>query len=440
MDPATRPAVPRLSRHWLSRPQPDQPLCNPNGRVSVPGVDDPLRCPTTGSSIDCVTQFTTTIGGNPTLKPETSKNYTLGAIWEPTNQLSFGIDAWWIDIEDTILITGISVPTILADLGRFGSLVTRGPADPAFPGLPGPITNIQQTAINQGDTSVSGIDFNASWRSPKTDYGLFNVSLNATYYTKYDITLPDGTVVEAAGTLAVDTPTAGPIPKWKTYLTLNWQYGPWAATLANRYQKGYRDTDGNAAAVVPGDPLYEPHMVSSYTTWDLQGSWSGYQGLTAILGVRNLFTRSRPTRTRLRRPGSSRPATTFRTSTCMISSCTHGLCTTSNRSVQSRSTVRLRGRSVERSRSERSIHLRASRIQILVRRCCLTEPALIGGFLFATPALHNGQRGGKSPRAQIRHSGELSVLTRSTFGGFPIALADHSAADSHLGNGCSHSV
>ena len=262
--------------------------------VSVPGVDDPLRCPTTGSSIDCVTQFTTTIGGNPSLKPETSKNYTLGAIWEPTNQLSFGIDAWWIDIEDTILITGISVPTILADLGRFGSLVTRGPADPAFPGLPGPITNIQQTAINQGDTSVSGIDFNASWRSPKSDYGLFNVSLNATYYTKYDITLPDGTVVEAAGTLAVDTPTAGPIPKWKTYLTLNWQYGPWGATLANRYQKGYRDTDGNAAAVVPGDPLYEPHMVSSYTTWDLQGSWSGYQGLTAIVGIRNLFDKKPP--------------------------------------------------------------------------------------------------------------------------------------------------
>ena len=53
--------------------------------VSVNGVDDPLRCPTTGSSIDCGTQFATTIGGSPTLKPETSKNYTLGAIWEPTN-------------------------------------------------------------------------------------------------------------------------------------------------------------------------------------------------------------------------------------------------------------------------------------------------------------------------------------------------------------------
>ena len=88
--------------------------------------------------------------------------------------------------------------------------------------------------------------------------------------------------------------TGGPIPKWKTYLTLNWQYGPWGATLANRYQKGYRDTDGNASAVVPGDPLYAPHMVSSYTTWDLQGSWSGYQGLTAIVGIRNLFDKKPP--------------------------------------------------------------------------------------------------------------------------------------------------
>ncbi|MBC8118565.1 MAG: TonB-dependent receptor, partial [Burkholderiaceae bacterium] len=216
--------------------------------VSVPGVDDPLRCPTTNSSIDCATQFATTIGGSPTLKPETSENYTLGAIWEPTNQLSFGVDAWWIDIKDTILIGGITVPTILADLGRYGSLVTRGPADAAFPGLPGPITNILQTNINQGTTSVQGYDFNASFRPAKTDYGLFSVNLNATYYDKYDITLPDGTVVHAAGTL--DTTAAGPIPKWKTYLTLNWQYGPWGATLANRYQGGYRDSDGNASAVV----------------------------------------------------------------------------------------------------------------------------------------------------------------------------------------------
>ena len=35
--------------------------------VSVNGVDDPLRCPTTGSSLDCGTQFAVTNGGNPSL-------------------------------------------------------------------------------------------------------------------------------------------------------------------------------------------------------------------------------------------------------------------------------------------------------------------------------------------------------------------------------------
>ena len=124
----------------------------------------------------------------------------------------------------------------------------------------------------------------------KADYGLFNVNLDATYYTKYDITLPDGTVVEAAGTLPLDTTApAGPIPKWKTYLTLNWQYGPWGATLANRYQKGYRRYRRQHGSGLFRVTRCEPHMVSSYTTPGPAGSWSGYQGLTAIVGVRNLF-------------------------------------------------------------------------------------------------------------------------------------------------------
>lgn len=260
--------------------------------VSVNGVDDPLRCPTTGSSIDCATQFTTTLGGNSALESEESDNYTLGVIWEPTNTLSIGVDAWWIDIDKTILVGGIAVPTILADLGRFGSLVTRGPVQPAFPTLPGPITNIQQVNINQGTTSVQGIDLNFLWRPAPTDYGRFSVGLNGTYYSKYDVELPDGTIVEAAGTYSASA--VGPIPRWKHYLALNWQSGVWSATLAQRFQSSYTDADGNAAAVGPGDPLYQPHTVSSYQTWDLQGSWAGYKGLTLILGIRNLFDKAPP--------------------------------------------------------------------------------------------------------------------------------------------------
>ena len=34
--------------------------------------------------------------------------------------------------------------------------------------------------------------------------------------------------------------------------------------------------------------------MASYETYDLQGSWSGWRGLSAVLGVRNLFDRDPP--------------------------------------------------------------------------------------------------------------------------------------------------
>ena len=40
--------------------------------LSAPGLADPLRCPTTGDTIDCLNQFNVLFGGNSALKPQTS--------------------------------------------------------------------------------------------------------------------------------------------------------------------------------------------------------------------------------------------------------------------------------------------------------------------------------------------------------------------------------
>jgi iron complex outermembrane receptor protein len=53
---------------------------------------------------------------------------------------------------------------------------------------------------------------------------------------------------------------------------------------------------GNASDFANGvtDVPPPPHKVSSYQTWDLQGSWAGYKGLVLTLGVRNLFDEDPP--------------------------------------------------------------------------------------------------------------------------------------------------
>ncbi|MGH7176478.1 MAG: TonB-dependent receptor plug domain-containing protein, partial [Tepidisphaeraceae bacterium] len=103
--------------------------------VTPAGLSDPLRCPTTGSALDCATQFPITNGGNPALKPERSTNLSAGIVLEPVNNVSVAIDYFNIELRDTIT-NNVPSATILSDLTAYGSLVTRG--TPAG-GLPGPI-------------------------------------------------------------------------------------------------------------------------------------------------------------------------------------------------------------------------------------------------------------------------------------------------------------
>ncbi len=93
--------------------------------VTPPGLNDPIRCPITGSGLDCVTQFPITNGGNTALQPEESRNVTVGIVLEPTNNVSLAVDYFNIKLEE-VISQGIPAATILSDLGRYGSLVTRG--------------------------------------------------------------------------------------------------------------------------------------------------------------------------------------------------------------------------------------------------------------------------------------------------------------------------
>ncbi len=138
--------------------------------VTPPGVSDPLRCPTTGDSNDCDTQFTTSIGGSPDLQPTKSNQTTIGGVWEPVPGVSIGLDWFYLTLKDQ-LTTGVPIATILGDLDQYGYLVTRGPVQPAFPTLPGPITSVYQHWINLGQTKIQGIDVDARFKLARDGVG-----------------------------------------------------------------------------------------------------------------------------------------------------------------------------------------------------------------------------------------------------------------------------
>jgi iron complex outermembrane recepter protein len=258
--------------------------------VTQPGLVDPLRCPTTQDSNDCAAQFNVQFGGNPNLKPQESDQWTAGIVFEPINGVSIAFDWFNMEVEE-LFSNGPTPLTILADLAQFGNLVTRGPVQPQFPGIPGPITLIDQRFINIGKVKIEGFDVNIKAIGPATEFGRFSFNLDGTYYTKYDQQQTDGSF---AGFVSnqLGSATSGLFPRYKQYATVTWTRGPWSATLGNQYQSSY--IDNNFEDFVFADVPSVKRRVDSISLWDLYGSYTGLKNWKFTLGVQNLFDEDPP--------------------------------------------------------------------------------------------------------------------------------------------------
>jgi iron complex outermembrane receptor protein len=245
--------------------------------------DDPVRCPVTGlPNVDCGVMYHITNGGNPSLQPETSEQFNAGAVWEPVKGLSLTVDYWKINKNN--YISQLSADAIFSDNFAYyePTNIVRGPVDPAYPGLPGPIQTVLLLNQNLGHLRTSGFDVDVNWRGPVTSVGRLSFGLNGTYISVWEIQQEDLKYVSGVGRVAV----AGPVPRWRHYASLNWDYGPWGATLAQTYQSGFEDANFN--------PLLPPRNVSSYDIWDIQGRYAGFRNTTIVVGIKNLMDRAPP--------------------------------------------------------------------------------------------------------------------------------------------------
>lgn len=234
-------------------------------------------------------QVNSLTGGNPNLKPEKSKQGSLGFVVQPMQNFSFGMDYFNIKVEDII-----TLPSAQEVVSRFRA------GDPAYAGLvqlngTGDINFITQTLQNTGSAKVQGIDFDANYRQDFGSAGRLGVYFNGTYMIQFDQTGPSGevshkvgTIVDSAGNPVLSSNTSvndGVVLRWKHYLSGTWSTGPWAFTLAQNYYRGYRD--GN-------DLNNEEHHVPSQALYDFNVEFSGVKNLRLALGVRNLFDKDPP--------------------------------------------------------------------------------------------------------------------------------------------------
>ena len=195
-------------------------------------VADPLRS-------NAPTIVTIVGGGNPDLRATTSDSSSAGLVYSP-NQIP-GLDislTWWaIHLKDGVGTPGTQ--TLISNEAQFPGRVQRAPpsATDIAAGQPGPITEIDATALNFGTLDVSGFDFDIGWTT-RTDFGEFSPRVSATYTRKYSG--PD-----APGGPSVDrvarADSTGFAPRWKGITSLAWEFNPLHANVDARYLGSYLD-------------------------------------------------------------------------------------------------------------------------------------------------------------------------------------------------------
>ncbi len=217
-------------------------------------------------------QFPTEKIANPDLKPEKSRQFSLGMVFEPARGSSLSVDYW--NIRKTDVISDLSGKTILENPQRYAAYIKRDADD--YPTL---ILRKE----NQGALRTAGIDIDASWKSAPGAAGRFGAAINGTYVIDYKRQFGKlEPFVSNLGRFLNDQV----IQRWRHRATVEWERQAWTLTLGNTYYSAYTDD-----SYIPDT---QPRRVSAYSLWDLSASWKPSKALTLRAGVLNLLDKAPP--------------------------------------------------------------------------------------------------------------------------------------------------
>jgi iron complex outermembrane recepter protein len=239
------------------------------------GVEDPRRCPVTNAATDCNGSINIEVGGNKNLKPETSRSWSAGFVFQLGRSVELTLDHYNIDYKDQILTPDIDA-VLRNELISTGSLVTRKPTTAAdiAARIPGAISLIRTVPANLARSKVAGWDIELKARLAAGAYGDFVWSGAATYVEKLEEQVE--TTVPLANTIGTFAK-----PRVRMVSALDWSRGTWNARLGARYTGGYQD---GATSLPSGETI----KVKGYTQFDAQLGMQAWPGGAVTLGITNL--------------------------------------------------------------------------------------------------------------------------------------------------------
>ncbi len=243
-------------------------------------IRDPRLCPTPDpANVNCLVSFPATFSSNPNLKPEKSKSFTAGVIFEPLDNLSLAVDAFRIKRRNEI--TSLDPDYVLAHEDQYPGVVIRNPD--------GTINSMNLSYSNLGSTRIWGFDVEAKGSQNVGEIGKLGISAAYDYLPHFDVAnVPGAPEVDYAGTYLQ--------PKSRVRIGFSLDRGPWTTSLTFNYTGSYQYnfTPDSGACPYAGTAHPELCTLSSFLTTDFYVGYKGFKNLELGLTIKNLDNRQPP--------------------------------------------------------------------------------------------------------------------------------------------------
>jgi iron complex outermembrane receptor protein len=260
-----------------------------NGTLISPNPGNTLVDPTTCASgtvnpaiPGCAAITPDTLsGGNPTLGPETSKQASLGVVFQPARQFSASVDYWQIAVDDTI--GALTLRELLNNITYFPDRVER---------TNGVITTIDLRADNIGSRRTKGLEVVLRGGFDVLG-GTISAGLDGTYLLKkrekFLPSAPYGPSLIGVFTFAGDLGL-----RWKHNAFITYRNDDLTLSFSQLYRNGYKNQalPGIANGTVTR-PDFNP-KVDEYIIYNASISYDVMKRLRLTAGVKNIFNTDPP--------------------------------------------------------------------------------------------------------------------------------------------------
>lgn len=245
------------------------------------GLVDPQLCPVPDdTNPNCDLSVEAISGSNPNLKPEKSKSFTVGLVFEPSNNLTIAADVFHIKRRNEI--TGLSPDYLLANESKYPGYVERDPDT-------GEITRLNLPYSNLGSTETWGLDVDVKGRIPLAEMGTLSLELAYNRQPSYKVKpVADAEAEQWAGFYTQ--------PKERMTFGATWEKGPWTVkgvwNYIGAYQRRYTPSDFECPYL--GTPTEGLCTISAWSTADVYVAYKGFKNLELGLSIKNIENRQAP--------------------------------------------------------------------------------------------------------------------------------------------------